>query len=195
MTDYLNFTAELKRKGIHLFSSLLPLSYFFYFNREQILIISCTISMFFILAEVVRFRNLKAERLFINVFHPLLRQSEIHCVTGATYFFIAATICFFFFEKSVAIASVLVMAISDSVAAIVGKAIPSVKIFEKTLAGSSAFLLTGLLIIHLMFTESGFAALIVMIPITFLELLPLKINDNLLISVSTGILLTMVVSS
>jgi dolichol kinase len=193
--DNLGLSAELTRKGIHLTSSVLPLSYLFLLNREQILLISCTISILFISAEIIRYMNPAAQRLFLRVFGSLLRQSELKGVTGATYLFVSATICFFLFEKSVAIASVLLMTLSDSAAAIAGKTVPLIKFYHKTVSGSLAFFLVSLVVMFLVFPGMGIASLIVILPVTLIEALPLKINDNLLISLSAGILLSLVVLS
>jgi dolichol kinase len=191
--DLLKFRAELKRKAIHLSCSLLPLLYYFYLSREQIIAFSSLISIIFLTAEFLRFRYLHVQKMFSRFVGPLLRESEREkTLTGATYLFLSATITFIVFEKMIAIPSVLVLTIADSFAAIVGKMIDSIRFFRKTLAGSLTFFITGTVIIHLVLPEIGYMVIVVMLPVTLLESAVEKINDNLLLPVSTGIILYLV---
>jgi dolichol kinase len=192
--DLLNFQAELKRKSIHLLCSLLPFLYYYYLIREQIILISSTISILFLIAEFLRFRNKLSKDLFRRIFDPLLREEEKNNhITGATYLFISATVTFIIFEKNTAVVAVLILTIADSFAAIVGKMTDSGRFFSKSLAGSTTFFLISLFIIALFFPAIGLVSVIIAVLITILEALPLRINDNLLISLGTGFLLYLVV--
>ena len=188
--DLLNIREELKRKIIHLSCAILPLLYYFYLSREQIIIICSTISILFLIAEILRFRHRKSEVLFQNIFFSLLREKEKNKhITGATYLFISATVTFIIFKKEIAVPAVLVLTIADSFAAIVGKMTDSARVFDKSLAGSLTFFIISMIILFLFVPDFGWFMPIIAVMVTIIEVLPLPINDNLLISLSTGIIL------
>jgi dolichol kinase len=192
--DILKLSAELQRKSIHLGCSFLPLLYHFYLSREQIIAFSGFISIIFLSAEFLRFRFMRVQALFSRLFVPLLRESEKgKILTGATYLFLSATITFIVFEKKIAVPSVLVLTIADSLAAIAGKMTESVRFFRKSLAGSLAFLVSGTAIIWLLVPGIGYTALFVVIPVTVLEAAVVKIDDNILIPLSTGLVLYLII--
>jgi dolichol kinase len=191
--DQLNFQAELKRKIIHLSCAILPLLYYSFLIREQILVFCSIICILFLIAEFLRFKHGQSGRLFERIFFPLLREEEkSKHITGATYLFISATVTFFIFRKEIAVPAVLILTIADSFAAIVGKMTESVKFFDKSLAGSATFFIISLAILFLFLPDLGWLALIVALLVTIIEALPVPINDNILISLSTGFILYIV---
>jgi dolichol kinase len=144
----------------------------------------------FLIAEILRFRHRKSEVLFQNIFFSLLREKEKNKhITGATYLFISATVTFIIFKKEIAVPAVLVLTIADSFAAIVGKMTDSARIFDKSLAGSLTFFIINMIILFLFVPDFGWFMPIIALIVTIIEVLPLPINDNLLISLSTGIIL------
>jgi dolichol kinase len=192
--DFLSIEAELKRKVIHLSCVILPLLYYFYLNREQIIILCSTISILFLIAEILRFRHRESGVLFQKIFSPLLREKEKNKhITGATYLFFSATVTFIIFRKEIAIPAVMILTIADSFAAIVGKMTDSAKFFDKSLAGSLTFFLISMMIFYLLVPELGWMTPVIAFLVTLIEALPLPINDNPLISLSTGFMLYLVV--
>ncbi len=192
--DLLNYSAELKRKSIHLSCSLLPVLYYYYLSWEQIIVLSSTISIFFLIAEFLRFRHKTSKKLFEQIFFPLLREDEKNKhITGATYLFISATITFLIFEKIIAVPSVLILTIADSFASIVGKMTDFGKFFNKSLSGSATFFIIGVGIVILFIPDLGWLSVVVLIPVTLVEALPLGVNDNLLISLVTGFILYLII--
>jgi dolichol kinase len=191
--DLLHKKAELKRKIIHLSCTILPLSYYFFLSREQIIVLCSIISVFFLVAEFIRFGHRQSSLLFERIFFPLLREEEkTKHITGATYLFISATITFILFRKEIAVPAVMILTIADSFAAIVGKMTVSAKIFNKSLAGSVTFYLISLALLYIFLPELSWLLLFVAFVVTLIEALPLGINDNILISMSAGFILYLV---
>ncbi len=192
--DLLNLQTELKRKVIHLSCAVLPLLYYFYLNREQIVILCSTISILFLIAEFLRFRHRESGVLFKKIFSPLLREREKNKhITGATYLFISATVTFIIFRKEIAVPAVMILTIADSFAAIVGKMTDLGKFFSKSLSGSVTFFVTSACIVSLFLPDLGWMALLVAALVTILEALPLRINDNILICFGTAIILFIII--
>ena len=188
--EKLHLNAELKRKTIHLVCSLLPLSYHFFLNREQIVLISGIITVLFLAGEFYRINFKTGDTLFRRVFHSLLRADEkVQHLTGATYLFLSATITFFFFKKNYAVPAVLILTISDSLAAVIGKMFSKHVFLDKTRAGSLTFLLASLVILML-FTPMGIGkVLFVVLILTTIEAISLPVNDNLILSISAALLM------
>ncbi len=126
---------------------------------------------------------------------PILRGHELNgdgpVLTGGTYITIAFLICVIIFPKPLAITSMFVVIFCDSFAAIIGKSMGKHFITNKTIEGSIAFFVTGVIIICLTpkITNSpaeyyiGFFAVFLA---AIFELIPLRIDDNISIPVFFG---------
>ena len=70
-------------------------------------------------------------------------------LTGASYVFISLIIVNLFFSEKIVIVSLLIMSISDPIAAIVGRWVGQLKIYNKTLEGAIAFFIaTSIILIN-----------------------------------------------
>jgi len=193
MTD-LSFRHEARRKLIHIACSILPVCYYYFLNREQIVLISGSITLVFLLAELIRKKTKFGAVLFQKVFTPLLREEEKHNkLTGATHLFLSATVTFLVFEKIIAITAVLLLTIADSLAAISGKMSGKRNLFNKSWQGTITFFLISVLLIFIFLPEAGIWIPVIAAIVSVIEVLPLPVNDNLLITVASGILLTVAI--
>jgi dolichol kinase len=185
--DNLNIHAELKRKFIHLTSSVIPIIYFYLCSREQILFFTCFITGGFIIGEFARLRSSFCNNIFKKFFISLLREDEKKKnLTGATYLFLSMCITIYLFEKKIAVPALLMLTLADSFAAITGKLLGKHKIFHKSLEGSIAFFVIATLILYIFMPDMGFMIVLVALFITIIEVLPLPVNDNLVIPIATA---------
>jgi dolichol kinase len=69
---------------------------------------------------------------------------------------------------------------------LVGKGIGKISIFEKTLEGSIAFFLSSLLIVWVYPNLNRFSGSLAALGATLVEILPIKVDDNLTIPLVTG---------
>lgn len=191
----ISFASELKRKMIHISSSWIAFAYLF-LNKEIMLIILGAAFIGCLLFDVFRVYSKSFNKFYLKYIGPVLRSHEYHIkkitFTGATYLMFAALLCVIIFPKEVAIAAILLMTIGDAAAAIVGKSFGKVNIFTKTLEGSIAFFVSGIIIVFLMPKLStdpnelyvGIAAVIVT---SIIEVMPLKLDDNITVPVVFGL--------
>jgi dolichol kinase len=114
MFDFL--LIELRRKAIHVSGSLIPIAYY-YVNRETALIILLFVNA--ILLQVERLR-LAGKIKFPQI---LLRPHENKQVAAYIYFQIAALFSILIFDKAVAIAALLMLAIGDTFSGLAGAVI------------------------------------------------------------------------
>jgi len=183
---------EILRKTIHLIvNSLISLIYlFFNIPRLWMVILLGIASVFVILIDIGRSCEGWLSTIFAKYFNKMLRSHERNGkLTGASYVFIGAFISVAIFPKEIAVMALLFTAIGDTVAALYGRKFGKIRIWNKTLEGSVVGLI-ACFIIALFFTQipnivkfSGvFAAM-------FIELLPIKIDDNLRIPLFSGIIM------
>lgn len=148
------------------------------------------------LIDIFRIRYEPLKVFYLKYAKPILRGHEFDndksVFTGATYITLAFLICVIIFPKPLAITAMFVATICDSMAAIVGKSRGRHFISSKTLEGSLAFFLSGVVIILLTpkVTDSwaeyyiGFIAVFLS---SIFELIPLKLDDNFSIPVFFGL--------
>jgi len=104
---------ELKRKAIHICGSLIPILYIFTQWEVAVLILSSC----FPIALAVEWHRLKYGWSF-----SFIRSHEKQKISAALYFAFSSLFTVFFFEKAIAIAALLMLAIGDTVSGIAGAA-------------------------------------------------------------------------
>lgn len=194
---------EILRKLIHL-SSLWLLVVIYCFNEFANTIFFVALIFVLFLEYIRRFDNFLGNFLNRN-FGSLLRAHEKAKkirLTGASYVILSALCANVLFSQEIAIISLGVMLISDSFAAIFGKAFGRLKILDKTLVGSVTFFLFSVAVImYFSYFMNGqiiqynfLKIILVALCATFVELFStkLKIDDNLSITLVTGITLSMI---
>ena len=199
--DTVNFKAELVRKGIHLFSLLIPVVYSF-IPKKLTLEIIIPITVIFIILDLARYEVPQVSGLFYKFFGFLLRKHEVdekkHALNGATFMLISAVICIIIFPKYIMVSSFVVLILADAASAVFGKRFGRHKIFPsrgmpKSYEGSLAFIIAGVVAVTLtpkvdyLFAEYliGIAATIVA---SVAEILSYDIvDDNIAIPISFGL--------
>jgi dolichol kinase len=177
---------EITRKIVHLASLSIPIGYSM-MAKDTVVVIVLLLFLGFLVVDLLRHYHSGISHLFQKLFFgQVLREKEKSTLMGSTYFLFAILLTILLFPKPIAIVSILILILSDTTAALVGKRIGRVKIFGKTLEGSMAFLITSLLIVwiypHLSRIPGSFAAL----GATVIEVLPIKLDDNLSIPLVAG---------
>lgn len=129
-------------------------------------------------------------RLFINYLGFLMRSEEKHNPTGTLYYLLGVLFSILLFPKEIALFSITVLAVGDPAAYIIGSNFGKVRIGKKSLEGSLAFLtasvIAGFLLHNLWGDLSVIAIITGAVTGTVVELIPLKINDNLTIPITAS---------
>jgi len=148
-----------------------------------------SITLGFLIFELVRLRSPSVNRRFLTSFHPLLREREASTFTASTYILIAATILFIFCDRSIAALALTFVAAGDPVAGMVREKWGKPRIRNKALTGSAACLVVCLIagaILAAITYITFWLAVIGAICATLIEFLPLPVNDNLTIPLVAG---------
>jgi dolichol kinase len=190
---------ELLRKAIHMSSIVIPLSYYF-LERNLLLIIVGAGTAFMILLDIFRKIIPVVNKFYVNVMGFVLRKKEIdvkeHFFTGGTYYAIGVFLPILLFKREIAAPAIMIMIICDSFAAIIGKKFGKHTFGNKSLEGSLVFFITGIAIVLLTPKITGnlleyIYALVALFIATIVEALPFKIDDNIAIPLTFGIVYTL----
>ncbi|MCF7824348.1 MAG: phosphatidate cytidylyltransferase [Candidatus Marinimicrobia bacterium] len=184
-------THEIVRKAIHISSSAIPLLYWFIFTRDVMLRGVLILAFGFLLAEYLRLHFSQIRKIFMLIFGSAIRNHEHEKLTGATYVFTGAVLSIFLFSKEVAVTSLLILSVSDTLAALIGIPFGKHKFLSKSFEGSTAFFLSTLIILSIFIPQQVLLNVIISIALTLLEASPIRIDDNFSIPLLAGCLLSL----
>ena len=184
--------AELLRKTTHLAGFFLPLFYIVLDRSTMLVIVGCLAGIA-VVVEFLKWVSARFRALFFRVFKPILRTHEQKgALTGATYYIVSILLCIFFFEKSIAIVCIFFIILGDTAAALVGKKWGQTKLIgNKSLEGSAAcFIVCAAISLFWLNPIIGLTCAFVA---TIVELLPLRINDNLTVPIISGAVMQLMI--
>lgn len=195
-----SYRQEIFRKIIHLSSLWIPMLIYFAPSLVSQLVLFAFLTGD-VLIEYGNFRRRKWARVSFGIlFGKSLRgieRNHLHFApSGGVYVFSAALICSLFFAKPVSVIALTVMLVSDTMAALVGKAFGGRKIYKcKSLEGTCAFFFSAL-VVNMLFEpiyHFTYVSVLACIVATVVELYEsrLELDDNLAIPLSIGIVLTL----
>ena len=181
--------SELPRRIFHICSGLVVPIAGLLARYDIFVVVLIIVTALAVIIDLLRLKLVKLNLLFIHFARPLMRRGEMHRINGSTYFLIASTIAFLVFGEHIGATALIFLAIGDPAAGIIGSRWGRIRIGQKTLEGSIAFLLTAFVagalltgITHIPLHLIALGALVAAV----VELLPLPLNDNLTIPLASG---------
>ena len=192
-----SYRIEVIRKAIHFSSLSIPLCYY-YTPRTVALTVLLPLAGAFILVDLGRYSYRPVEMWFGRTFGRLLRSHESDRnrkrLNGATYVLFAAALTVLIFPKFIAVSSLFILIISDTIAALVGKRFGKHTLFNKSWEGTIAFFLSALIVITLLpkleyQPEEYLIGLFAAAAGAIVEALPIDLDDNLTIPLAVGLVL------
>ena len=190
MPNILTYHQELYRKFVHIFSCGTLAFLFWYFGKENLLPFIITISFLFPFLDYLKKYIPIIKNISLALFGNITRPHEHRAISGASWVLIGSGITAYLFNEKVVIIALIIMALSDSAAALVGIRYGTTRLFNKSLEGSLAFFIATYIIIFLLSSPSFMLLLIASIISTIVELFSTqKFNDNILIPVVIAFIL------
>ena len=186
---------EISRKFLHLFSSIIPLSYLWIFKEKSLVLdLLLILSFFSILIDFFRFKVELINNIFKKFFNFMLRKNELKgSITGATWLIIGNLITVYLYPIYIAVPALIFLSIGDSFAALFGKKIPKLKIGNKSIIGTLAGIFSSLPIALLVNQALPTHVLVIgAVTAMLVELLPLPLNDNLTIPILSGFIMIII---
>jgi len=177
---------EIKRKMVHLSTLVIPFGYALT-SDTTVLTFLIPFFLLYLLVDLLRHFHPGLASLFQeHFFGRVLREKEKPTLMASTYFLFASIITILLFPKPIAIASLLILILSDTAAALVGKGMGRIRIFGKTLEGTIAFVCSALLIVWCSPEVDRLAGSMAALGAAVIELLPVPFDDNLTIPLVAG---------
>jgi dolichol kinase len=168
MNVNLPYRQEIYRKIIHLSSTCFALL-LWYFGKDTVLPLFICIAIIIPILDYARLHYVKLNRIF-TLFGSIFTRTN----------------------EKVTIIALLVLSISDSIAAIVGIKYGKTKLLNKSLEGSFAFLISASIIILSLSPSLFIVNILAIFAAVIIELFSTPVlNDNLLIPVMTALVLTL----
>jgi len=201
MSNYqISINNEVKRKLVHL-SSVWMLGAIYFIPYKEVQLLMSTILLGMILFEIsvryissVRYLILKYAR---NIFRSKEISKDNISLTSSSYFVLGVVLAVYLFSKEITITSIAILIFADTAAALIGKRYGKIKILDKSLEGSSTFFFVAFVILYLSMQflnvdmtlyKITYVSFIVTIAELFAK--KIKLDDNLLIVLLSGLLLT-----
>ncbi|MBA4391112.1 MAG: hypothetical protein C0399_09255 [Syntrophus sp. (in: bacteria)] len=173
------------RKLLHLTCIIIPVLYLLT-DKKTALIIT---SILFIAVSVFEILRIKGV-LKIALVERHTKEEERKRPLGSFYYVLSGLIIMTFFEKNIAVASLFVLSISDSLASIIGSRFGRIRFLGKSLEGTLTFFFSSLCI-FLAFSFSFSIATICAVISALTELFSSRlIDDNLAVPLVTALALT-----
>jgi dolichol kinase len=182
----ISWKGEFCRKGIHLVSLVIPISFLFinFYVVLFCLILAFSISALF---DLLRFFGNDTVKKFLGInFGFLLRPREKKSFSGATTILLAGTLVYLLFDVKVAAAAMVIIVVGDTFAALVGRYFGKYRFLGKSLEGLIAFILSATIAVHFIPGLPSDVAFIGVIIGAIVEFLPLLIDDNIIVPLVAG---------
>ena len=180
---------EIFRKVIHIFNIIIPLFHIYIFkDKIDMIIFLSAMVIFCFFIEIFRIQSSFISKFFEKYLFFMMRSFEKQgSLTGSTWVFVGALITIILVPQPFSLLALFFLAFGDTLAALVGMKFPFIKIGNKTLSGSLACFIMCLSVgLILDFEISSEIILIGAFTATIVELISIKINDNILIPVFSG---------
>jgi dolichol kinase len=185
---------EFSRKVLHLTAATTPVVYMFIARETALWLLALCVAIA-VAVEVLRQVSAPCAVFFRRTVGFMVRTTEWTRVTGATYVLLGAWLSVWLFPKPIAVAVLFIQVISDTAASLIGLRYGRTRFLGKSVAGSSAFFLTALAILWLMWPAKKEIDLLAAAVATLAEALPAlrfgryELNDNLVVPLLTGVVL------
>ena len=184
-------TNLMLRKAIHISGFLVPLLYIQFLGHYLVFTMLCLVTIIYLTSEVIRKYGMNLP-LFSSVTRKASKSvfEMNHFVTAPIAFTLGIIVSLLFFPPPIAYTSIAVLTLGDGFAGIFGRIIGKNSIFfnrkktlEGTICGFACAFIGSLLFVN------PLKALVAVSVGMLAESLPLPIDDNLTIPLSTGITL------
>lgn len=183
------------RKFYHTLGGVLLLSLYFVLGPERAFAVYLVLFLGILSFDMARLRLPALNAWALERMGTLLRKGEANTLSGSPSYILGVALSLFLFDLPVALAAVLFLAFGDVAATIVGESWGRTKFLGKSLEGTAAFVVAGLvaglaphlfgrgLPLSVLLTGAATAAVVEV-------LTPKWLNDNLTIPLISGTVMT-----
>ena len=193
---------EFRRKLVHLAFIVLPLSLLHEWlpwprGRTQFRVLFLLLVSGAIAVDLLRLHEARVKEFFRSFFGEMIREHERFSLLGSTYLLLAALLAIEIFPQPVAAAALGFTVLGDASGALVGRAYGRTRFFRKSLEGAAGCLAACLLWSGYLVAVTDLTWPVVLVGAvvaTFVEMLPIPLDDNLGITLAAGYVMKLMLS-
>ncbi len=179
------------RRVFHAATGLTLAFFFFWMGKEKGTVLVGSLLAFTVFVEILRLQFAGLNRVLVGLVGPMLKEAEVRHPTGVGYLLGGVLICLLLFQREVTLASVVILSVGDPAAALIGQRWGRTRIGKKSLEGTIGFFVSAMMagiflqgfwpgLSLVTFSMGALAGAVV-------ELLPLSVDDNLLLPLTAGL--------
>jgi dolichol kinase len=185
------------RKFYHLAGGLGLLTLYYLLGRDRALLFYAVLFVAVLSLDLVRLKIPGVNHFIFTNFRGFIRSNEEHKLTGTAPYILGVGATLYLYRTDLATLAICFLVFGDVAATAIGERYGKTKIGNKSLEGSIAFVVAAVSA-GLLFSLAGFPVMHgLMLAGAFIaagvELLPLPVNDNLLIPVVSGGAMSLIV--
>ncbi len=188
------FSREIIRKTTHMGALVIPGTYYILgLSKGEMLGIMVPATLFMILIDISRIRQWKFWTHFAGKIGSSIIRSHEHAgdFTGASYILTAFCLTIALFSTPIAIAAMVFIIVGDTFAALIGRRFGRHKFGHKSFEGSSACLISTMIVALFIPELELKIGLIGALIATIVEALPFGIDDNVTVPLLSGLVMTL----
>jgi dolichol kinase len=186
---------HIGRKLYHLLGGLGLLSLYYLLGRDLALLFYVVLFCLVLVLDIARLGIPVVNRFVYSHFASFIRKNEEHKLTGTAPYVLGIASTLYLFPTGIATAAICFLAFGDVAATSIGERFGRTKIGGKSLEGTIAFIAAA--------AAAGFLLPVVGVPVARaivlagavvaagVELLPLPVNDNLVIPLVSASVMTL----
>ena len=159
-------------------------------SRTTVVAVLGAVLCVLVAADVVRLRIPRLNAFFYQTFPSFASPREAERLASSTWYLLGVMLAYALFPMRIAVLAVLVLAVADPAASVLGRLLGRRRLGKGSVEGSLAFLAvaTGILGPNVGWA----AALAVALGVALVEVVPWGLDDNLTVPVAAAVLLWMV---
>jgi glycerol-3-phosphate acyltransferase PlsY len=181
---------QIGRKLYHLVGGVGLLSIYYILGRDRALVFYAALFVFVLILDGARLMIPAMNRFMFTRFRSFIRPNEEHKLTGTAPYVLGIGFSLYAYAQPVATAAICFLAFGDVAATAIGERFGKTKIRDKSLEGTSAFIvaaaLSGMLLSLMGVHLPAWVMVIGVLVAAGVELLTLPVNDNLVIPLVSG---------
>lgn len=155
-------------------------------RREALVVLGLLLAGLLVM-DLVRLRDPRANVLFFRWFRVLASPREERRIASSTWYTLGVFLAVLLFPRSAVVPGILVLALADPAASIVGRLFGRTPLGKGSVEGSAVFAAVACLVLW-PFVGAG-PAVLVALGVAAVEILPLRLDDNLTVPLATAALL------
>jgi glycerol-3-phosphate acyltransferase PlsY len=159
-------------------------------GRDRALVFYAMLFFIVLGLDIIRLTIPAVNNFMLTRFSSFIRKNEAHKLTGTAPYILGIGLSLYAFSQPVATAAICYLAFGDVAATTIGERYGRTKIGNKSLEGTAAFVIASLAVGGvLLLIGSGTSPWVMVLgslAAAGVELIPLPVNDNLVIPIVSG---------